>query len=201
MQDVLNVKKKKRLDTKVLVRISLLSVISYLLMFIHGPLPIFPAFLKLDVAELPALIGGFSMGPLAGVAIVLIKNILHFVTKTSTGGVGELSNFIVGSAYVLTASLIYLKYKTRFGAILGMLLGTIMMAVTGAISNYYLIIPFYSNFMPIEQIVALGSAVNKHIVDVQTLILYGITPFNIVKGLSNSILTLVMYKSVSRLLK
>lgn len=91
----------------------MLSAISYIIMFIEFPIPIFPAFLKLDLSDIPALIGGFAISPIAGVLIQLIKNLLHLITKTSTGGVGELGNFIVGAAYVFTASHIYKKHHNK----------------------------------------------------------------------------------------
>ncbi|SDJ93453.1 ECF transporter S component [Natronincola ferrireducens] len=193
--------KSKVFSTSNLVKMSILAIFSYVLMLVSFPLPIFPGFLKLDLSDVPPLIGGFALGPVAGMLIQLIKNILHFITKTSTGGVGELSNFIVGSSYVITASFIYHLKKDRTHAIVGVILGTIFMAVTGALSNTYLILPFYSNFMPIDAIVKMGTVINSRIVDVPTLVLYGITPFNIFKGAVIACITLLIYKKISPLLK
>lgn len=194
-------KKTKIFTTSNLVKMSVLAVVSYVLMFIHFPLPIFPGFLKIDLADVPALIGAFALGPVAGLLIQLIKNILHFITKTSTGGVGELSNFIVGIAYVVPAAMIYHLKKDRTHAIIGTIVGTIVMAIAGALSNTYLILPFYSKLMPIDVIVRMGTVINSRIVDVPSLVLYGVTPFNVFKGLLIAFVTLLIYKKISPVLK
>lgn len=204
MQNVdksMSLKRTKVLTTNNLVKISVLGVVSYILMFIHFPLPMFPGFLKIDVAEVPALIGGFALGPVAGMLIILVKNILHFLTKTSTGGVGELSNFIVGTAHVLPAAMVYHLKKDKTHAIIGVVVGTIVMTVAGALSNTYLIIPFYAKLMPIDAIVKMGTVINSRIVDVPTLVLYGVTPFNFFKGSLISLVTVLIYKKVSPILK
>lgn len=188
-----NVSKKTSLITKV----SVLSVIAYVLMFIEVPILIFPGFLKLDISDVPAILGAFALGPVAGVLIELVKNILHWITRTSTGGVGELANFIVGCAWIIPAALIYKMHKSRKYAIGGMIVGTIAMAVIGGIMNYYVMIPFYAKIMPIQVILDMGAAANPLIVDLKTLILYGIVPFNIFKGVIISIVTVLIYKKVS----
>ncbi len=199
-------KKNKIFDTKQisstnsLVKIALLSVIAYILMLIELPIPFFPGFLKIDLSDMPALIGAFALGPLAGIIIELIKNLLHLITKTSTGGVGELANFLVGASLVIPAGIMYAKSKKRTTALFGMLLGTVLMAVAGALANYYIIIPFYSKMMPIDQIIAWSAAANGAIKDLKTLIIYAIVPFNLLKGASISILTILIYKKISHLL-
>lgn len=201
MQMVTNVNKKKRIETKTLIKISLMGALSFLLFQLRFPIPIFPTFLDFDVAEVPAIIAGFSMGPIAGIAVVFIKNLLD-LPKTSTMGVGQLSNFIIGSSYVVTASLIYKYNKTKKGALLGLLAGTVVMVIMGIVSNNFIIIPFYAKVIgvPLHVIVNMGTVANKYIVDMRTLIILGITPFNILKGTSISIVTLLIYKHVSRLL-
>ncbi len=182
-----------------LIKISLMGVIAFIIMFIETAVPLFPAFLKIDLSDIPAVITGFALGPVAGVGVELIKNILHLF-RTSTGGVGELANFIVGSAYVIPAALIYQKHKTKKTAIIGMLVGTVSMALFGAIANYTFIMPFYAKIMPIEAIIGMAAAVNKYIVDMKTLILYAIVPFNLFKGIVLAIITLPVYKKVSKVL-
>lgn len=201
MEMATNLQKKKRVETKKLIKISLLAALSFLLFQLRFPIPIFPRFLDFDVSEIPAIIAGFSMGPLAGMAVVFLKNLLD-LPRTSTMGVGQLSNFIIGSSYVVTASLIYKYNRTKKGAIIGLLVGTIAMVITGILSNHYFIIPFYARVMgfPLESIVEMGTVVNRHIVDIRTLIILGITPFNILKGASISLVTLLIYKHVSKLL-
>ena len=200
-EKTMDLKKAKVFSTNNLVKMSILSVFGYILMVIDFPLPIFPGFLKVDLSDVPPLIGGFALGPMAGVIIQLMKNILHFITKTSTGGVGELSNFITGTAYVLPAALIYHYKKDRRRAIIGTLVGTVTKTILGALSNYYLVIPFYSKIMPIDAIVRMGTVVNSRIVDVKTLVIYGVSPFNIFKGLLIAFVTLIIYKKISPILK
>ena len=193
--------KKNLFTTSVLVKISILSVISYLIMFIEFPIVFAPGFLKLDFSDIPAIIGGFALGPVAGIFIELIKNLLHFVTKSSTGGVGEIANFLIGGAFVFISSGIYHIKKNKRNAIIGCLVGTVVMSIVGALANYYILIPFYANMFPIDAIVQMGTVVNKNIVDVKTLIYYGVVPFNIFKGIVMSVVTAILYKKVSCILK
>ncbi|SCY74233.1 ECF transporter S component [Alkaliphilus peptidifermentans] len=192
---------KKRLTTVTLVKISILSVIAFLLMMLEFPIPLFPNFLKVDLSDVPALIGGFAIGPVAGVIIQLIKVFLFFITRTDTGGVGELANFIIGASYVLPAALIYHIKKDKKHAVMGAITGTLSMCFFGALANLYILIPFYSNFMPIDVIVEMGTVVNSNIVDVPSLVLYAITPFNFIKGSIITLVTLMIYKKISPILK
>lgn len=190
---------KKKLSVSQMTKIAMLSVLAFVLMQIELIVPIFPAFLKIDISDLPALIGAFAMGPLAGVAIEAVKNLLHLL-QTSTGGVGELANFVVGIAIVVPAAVIYKRHKTKKSAIIGLTVGTLVMAMVGGLANYYVMLPFYSNFMPLEAIIGMGAAVNKSIVSMETLVLYGIVPFNLFKGVVLSFLTLLLYKRISPIL-
>ena len=192
---------RSRLTTNQLTKISILSVLAFVLMFLEFGLPFFPGFLMLDFSDLPALIGAFAMGPVAGILIQLVKNLLHFMFKSWSGGVGELANFMVGIFYVVPAALVYHYKKDRKHAIIGVLVGTLCMTLLGAFANYYVLIPMYSQFMPINAIVEMGSVVNSRIVDVRTLVIYGIAPFNVFKGLVIAGMTLLLYKRISPLLK
>lgn len=179
---------------------ALLSAVAFLLMFFEFSVPLMPSFIKMDLSELPALIGSFAMGPLAGVAICLIKNILHLM-KTSTGGVGELSNFILGAVFVFTAGMIYKKVKTRKGALIGSLLGAVAMAVIGVFSNYYLVYPVYTAFMPMEAIIAAYRAINSNVENLwQALILFNM-PFTFIKALFSVAITFLVYKRISPIIK
>ncbi len=193
--------KKQAFRTSNMVKISMLGVISFILMFVNLPLPVFPAFLKIDFADIPSVIGGFALGPVAGIMIQLVKNILHFMFDNSTGGIGEISNFIVGGSFVLASSSIYHIMRSKKGAIIGSITGIIVMSVVSAFSNYFLIIPFYSNIMPIDVIINLGTVVNSAIHDKLTLVLYGVIPFNIFKGVLISVITALLYKKVTPILK
>lgn len=186
-------------SVNLMVKIALLSVISFVIMFIEFPLPLFPPFLKIDLSDIGALIGAFAFGPVAGITIELLKNILHLM-RTSTGGVGELANFLVGAALVAPAGFIYKKNKSMKTALIGLAVGTLVMGLVGAFANYYILIPFYENFMPIDQIIGMAQAANSLIVDLKSYILYAVIPFNIIKGIVVSILTLLIYKRISPLL-
>ncbi|MBS7525619.1 ECF transporter S component [Fusibacter paucivorans] len=189
-------KTNQRMSVSTMTKVAMLSVLAFILMMIELPLPIFPGFLKIDLSDVPALIAGFALGPVAGVAVEAIKNILHLL-RTSTGGVGELANFLIGAAIVLPSALMYQRKRTRTSAMIGLAIGTIAMAAMGAFANLYVLIPFYTNFMPIDAIVAMGSAVNGSIDSITTLVLYGIVPFNLLKGLVVSLFTMLLYKHIS----
>lgn len=193
--------KNKKLS--VLVKISILSAMALILMFIlEFPLPIFPEFLKLDLSEVPVLLGTFALGPYAGVIIELVKNLIHVFLKPSTMGIGELANFVVGSSMVLTAGFIYKRERNKKGALKGLIVGTIVMAIVAAISNYYVFLPLYESVLgfKISMIVDMSSKVNPSIKDLNTLIIYSIIPFNLFKGMVTSLITFLLYKRVSPIL-
>ena len=187
-------KKTKFLSTSKLVKISILSAIGYILMFISIPLPmLFPDFLKIDITDLPALLGGVALGPMAGVTIALLKNLLQFVTGMSTtGGVGEFANFLIGGSFVFTVSYIYSKKRELSGVVIGLISG---------ISNYFIILPFYETIgWPIETVVAMGAAINPVIDSKMSFVIWMIAPFNILKSGLISLLTLPMYKKTEKVL-
>ncbi len=191
---------KKRFETGKMTKIAMLSAVAYGLMFLELAIPIFPGFLKLDISDVPAVIAGFAMGPMAAVTVELIKNLLH-ATMTTTGGVGELANFVIGVAMVAPASWIYMRNKTKKGALIGMVVGTLSMAIVGALANLLVLLPFYAQFMPLEEIVAWSAQANNAIVDIKTLVLFGITPFNIFKGVVVFGVTYPIYKRLSGILR
>lgn len=187
--------------TSILAKAAVFSAIAYIVMLIEFPLPFAPAFLKLDFSDIPALIVAFAIHPVVGVLVQLVKNILHFITKTSTGGVGELGNFLVGASFVFVAGYIYRLNRTKKNALIGCIAATIVMTATAAIFNLLVLIPFYANIMPIETIVAMGSAITSKITDVNSLVLYGITPFNIFKGVVISGIAMYLYPKIRVLIK
>lgn len=188
--------------TSVMMKISILGVISFLLMNLETPIPLMPVFLKMDISDIPSVVGGLALGPVAGVLIQLIKNLLKFILNTHTGGVGELANFFIGGSFVFILSLFYKYNKTKKGALIGCVVATLMMSIVGSIANYFVLIPFYSKVMlPMDKIIAMGSLVNSLIHDQFTLILYGVFPFNIFKGIVLSVITALIYKKVSPILK
>lgn len=167
-------------------KIGILSALAFLLYLVEFPLPLFPSFLKIDLGDLPAIIGAFALGPWVGVAIELIKNIIHLFVRSSTGGIGEVGNFLTGSAYVLTAAYIYIRNKSKNTAIVGLITGTIVMSLAMCIFNFFILIPVFTN-SPVSM-------------ENMPLILTAILPFNLIKGVILSVITLLLYKSLSPIL-
>jgi riboflavin transporter FmnP len=174
-----------------------------LMMFEFPLLFIAPSFYKLDLSEVPVLVGSFALGPVAGVVIEIVKILIKLIIKpTSTGFVGEFANVVVGCAFVVPAGAIYRmhKHKTKKQAVLGMAVGTLVMAAVGVVVNALIMIPFYSNFMPIDTIISMGAAVNPAVSSVWSFAVICVGPFNIVKGIIVSAITALVYKRISTLI-
>jgi len=189
---------KQRTATFYLTRCGILAAIAAVLFLPIFEIPVV-AFYKLDFSTLPAILAGFAMGPVQAVAVVLLKDLFH-LTMTSTGGIGELADFMMSCAYVIPASLLYRRRKTRGGALIAMSVSTLVMTVIAALVNNYIMIPMYQNFMPIEAIIQAGTDVLPFIQTQTQLILFITAPFNIIKGLALSFATYLLYKRVSPLL-
>lgn len=181
-----------------LITMSLLSAVGFLIMYIAFPLPLFPTFLKIDFSDIPALVGAIMYGPVAGVGIELLKNILHYFIKGSGTGVpvGEFANFLAGSVFIFVTSLVYMKIRSVKGLFVGMMAGAVTMTVVMALANYYIILPAYSMFLglTIDDTVSFASQANGSITDLFTLIVYGIAPFNLVKGILVALLMVPLYQ-------
>lgn len=174
--------KGKLFTTKAMVTISLLSALSYVLMLLESPAYI--GFLRLELSDIPAVIGALTFGPLAGVVVELIKNLIKGITATNTAGIGELVNFVVSAAYVVPAAVIYRKMKSKYKSFVAFGCGTVTMVIAGIIFNYFVTVPMYAAmFGGMENVLVSATAVIPAIHDNFTLVLYGITPFNIVKGI------------------
>jgi riboflavin transporter FmnP len=186
------------LNTRYIAKIGILSAIAVILMFFEVPLPMMPSFLKLDASELPAIIGAFVLGPMAGVGIEFIKNLLH-AANTQTMGIGEIANFLVGVAFILPAGYLYQKDKSQGGAILSLIMGTFSMMLAASLLNYFILLPLYQAMLhfPLEQIITLGTVANPQIVDLKSFITMAIAPFNLIKGIVISVFTLLIYKKIS----
>ena len=194
-------------------RISTAKRVSYVAMFaavatvLHMlDLPLFfaPSFYKIDFSEISVLICAFYLGPVSGVICELLKIILKLLIKvTSTAIVGDFANFFVGCAMVLPAAMIYHAKKSKKFAIIGMTAGTLVMTVFGSLFNAVYLLPKFSELygMPLDAIVGMGTAINANITSVSTLVLFAVVPFNILKGIIVSIVTLLLYKRVERLLR
>lgn len=197
-------KEKKRISTKVIAQIGVLGAIAMVLMLFDIPLPFAPTFYKIDFSEVPVLVGAFTMGPVAGALIELVKILLNLLIRgTSTAGVGDLGNFLIGCAMCIPASLIYQKLHTRKSAIIGMVTGTVFMTIVGCFINAYLLLPAYAAafHMPIDALVAMGTAVNSHINSLLTFVLLSVAPFNLLKGFLVSLIVFLIYKKISPILQ
>ena len=183
--------------------VAMFSALGGVLMMLEIPLFFAPGFYKMDLSELPVLMSAFYLGPVAGVTTELLKVIIKLLLKgTTTAFVGDFANFVVGCAFILPASIIYHHHKTRKTAIIGMVVGTLCLTVFGSAFNAFYLIPKFSVLfgLPLEQIVAMGTAVNSSITSVGTLVLFAVVPFNILKGVIDSLLTYLLYKRVEHLL-
>ncbi|MBP3647065.1 MAG: ECF transporter S component [Clostridia bacterium] len=191
-------KRKTLLTTRELSTIAILAAISAVLFMIEIPVVLF---YKLDLSSLPVLLGAFAMGPLPGTLILLVKALLGLLHSTSQG-VGELADFIMGFAMLLPASLIYQRLKSRKGAIVGMIVGTIAATIVAVLTNMYLMIPFYGAAygMPVEAIVGMGQAIVPAVDSAWKFVLLITGPFNILKWVVISVLTAVIYKPLSPIL-
>ena len=191
-----------KLDVRKMTVTAMLSAIAFVLMFLDTAVPIMPSFIKLDLSELPALIATFALGPVCGVIVCLIKNLLHLLI-TTTGGVGELSNFILGVAFVLPAGLIYQHKKTKKNAIIGAIVGALAMAIISFPSNLFIVYPVYYNFMPKDVIIAAYQALVPfaNIDSIAKCLLLFNVPFTFVKGLISAIITILIYQPLRPLLK
>lgn len=181
----------------------MLSVIGFVLMYFQLPLTfVAPPFMKLDISDLPVLMGAFTMGPVYGIIIAALKNLMHIIFKgTMTAGVGELSNFIISSTFAFVSSYFYRKHKTYKGAVLSLTIGVLAMTILAMMSNYFVVFPLYAKVMPMEAIIAMGSAITSKITGLFTMMLYSVLPFNLIKGFTTSAVMMLVYKKVSPLFK
>jgi len=194
---------KQRGSTKVIAKVGVLSAVATVLMLFDFPLWFAPNFYQLDFSEVPVLLGAFALGPAAGVAIEFVKILINFVLNgTDTGGIGELANFIVGCAFLIPAGYIYNQNKTYKTAIIGLIAGTLALAIAGSFMNYYLLLPVYSKVYgaPIQAFIDMGNLLNPAITDLKTFVMYAVVPFNLFKGIVVSAAVLLIYKRISPIL-
>ena len=192
----------KRDITRKLAVTGIMSAVSAVLMMLSFNIPIMPSFIKMDFSELPALITAFSIGPIWGVAVCLIKNLIN-LPFTTTAGVGELSNFVLGALFVLPAGLIYQKKKTRVGALIGSAVGSLIMAVVSIPWNYFVTYPAFVKILnfPLTSILGMYQKINPDVNGLWGALLVFNLPYTFCKGLVISLLTFLIYKRLSPILK
>ncbi len=191
---------KNRKRIRFVVMTGVLGAVATVLMMLSFSVPFMPSFIKMDISELPALIATFSMGPVSGVMVCLIKNLIN-LTMTTTGGVGELSNFLLGCCLVLPAGLVYQFRKSRRAAFLAALAGSLIMGFASLPLNYFVTYPIYTKILPIEQIVGMYQAIFPGVNGLLSCLLLFNVPFTFLKGLIDTLLTFLIYKHISPLIK
>ena len=195
---------KKYLNVQNISRISVLGALGAVLMLFDFPIAVAPSFYKLDLGDLPCLIGAFAMGPVPALFIQIVKIAVKLLLKpTSTAFVGEAAAFICSSALTVTAGAIYSRNKTKRNAIKGMVIGTVIMVLVASAANYLFIIPAYVQMfhLPLEAIVGMGHEIFPAVKDKFSFVLCCVLPFNLIKAVIVDILTYVLYKHISPLLK
>lgn len=179
---------------------AILGAVAAVLQLLEFGVPIMPGFIKMDFSDFPALLAAYSLGPWSGVGVCLIKNLVKLLT-TSSAGVGELSNFLLGCLLVIPAALIYKHKKTRGYAFLGVVIGAICMAGISLLTNYYIVYPIYTKILPMEQIIAMYQVILPRVTNLwQALLIFNV-PFTFVKGMLCAALTFLVYKPLSPILK
>lgn len=192
------------LSTRKVVAVGIFSAIAAILFCVDFPVFFAPSFYKLDFSELPALIAAFAYGPVAGVLIEFIKILLKlFIKGTSTAFVGELANYVIGVSFLLPASMLYQFRKTRKTALIACLVGTLCITIVGAFFNAVYLLPTFASLygMPLDAIIGMGSKINASIKDVTTFVIFAVAPLNLVKGALDSLVTILIYKKISPILK
>ena len=195
---------KTKLGTREIVTIGMLGAIAVVLMLFEIPLPFAPPFYEIDFSEVPVLVGSFALGPVAGILIEFVKILLNLVINgTATAGVGEFANFCIGCSFCIPAGIIYQRKKTKKGAMIGLVSGTLIMTFLGCFINAYIMLPTYAKAfqIPIEGLIEMGTKVNASITDLFTFVMFAVVPFNLLKGVLVSIIVILIYKKISPIIK
>ena len=187
--------------TRALTGTAMLAAVATILMYMEFPIPIMPGFIKMDISELPALIASFAYGPLSGIAVCLIKNLIK-LPSTSTAAVGELFNFVMGALFVGVAGIVYKKNKTRKGAIIGAVAGALIMALVSLPYNYFAVYPAYvvMYHLPLEAIIGMYQAINPNVNGLLACLVTFNVPFTFAKGMVDALLCFLIYKPLSPIL-
>ncbi len=193
---------EKRIDTRKTVVTGALTAVAYVLMLLDFNVPLMPGFIKLDFSDLPELIASFSLGPISGAVVCLLKNLFHLIVS-NTVGIGEMSNFMIGCAFVVPAGLIYKHRKDFGGAIIGSLVGVVSMALICVLSNYFIVYPLYGTVLNFstETILEMYQTVLPSVDNLFSALIIFNLPFTFIKGLANSLITFAIYKRISPIIK
>lgn len=205
MSNTENVTNKKKVKTNHLTVTAMLSALAFVLMYIEISVPIMPAFVKFDFSDLPALIGAFALGPIYGVIIELVKNVIHLIVSQSMF-IGELSNFILGAVFTFVAGFIYKRNKTKNMALVGGISGAVIMGLVSVVSNLLIVYPVYVAVYfggDVQTCINMYQVITPfiHLNSLLSCLLIFNLPFTIVKGLIDVIITFLVYKKISPIIK
>ena len=195
----------QQMRTKKIFPIGMMSALAFILQIFDFPVPFAPPFYKLDFSEVPVLICSFAMGPVAGVASELLKNVLKVLFRgTTTAFVGDYANFVIGCSFIIPAAILYFKHKTKKTAIIGCVAGTIIIAIFGSLFNAFYLLPAFSKLygMPLESILEMGHAIFSGFEEfnILTFVALCVAPLNLLKGALVSVIVMLIYKPISRIL-
>jgi len=190
----------KRISTRKITVTAMLSAVAAVLMLIEVSVPFMPEFIKLDISELPALLAAFGLGPVCGAAVCLVKNLIKALLMTTTGGVGELANFLLGVCFVVPAGLIYKYRKSRLSAAIGAVVGAAIMGIVCVPINYYITYPIYMNFMPVEAIIGMYQEIRPNTNGLLECLLVFNMPYTFGKGVLDAVICFLIYKPLSPIL-
>ncbi len=206
LADRKNGTKERTFSTRKMAVTGMFSAIAMILFLFEFPLPFAPSFYELDFSELPVLVAAFAFGPVTGVVTEAVKILLKlFIKGTSTAFVGDLANFVIGCSFILPASTIYYFKKSKKSAITGCIVGTLILTLFGTAFNAVYLLPAFSRLygMPLDTILAMGSEVNKLMTDgsIVSFVICCVAPMNLIKGGSVSLVTMLIYKRLSPIIK
>lgn len=196
--------KKRTFTTRNMVAIALMSAIATVIYYLDFPVPLMPSFIKLDLSNVISLLAGFSMGPVAGVVVCLIKNLIYLVIKGmgTTMGIGDIFDFVTSSVFVLTAGMIYLKNKTKKGAVIGCLVGTVIFTLISLPLNYFIVYPIYFKAFGGEAaILGMYRELMPDVKNIFSALCIFNLPFTFVKGVICALITILVYKPLSPIIK
>lgn len=183
-----------------LVMTALMGVLSFILMYFQFGVPIISPFAEFDASALPEIIGGFILGPVGAVEIIVVKLVLKLIFKgTSSMFTGEILNFLLSVAYVLPAIMYYRRHRTKKGAVIGLVLGTVIGVAFSVVGNLYITFPMYIYLynMSWDQIIAIFNEINPRITNIPTMAAFSVVPFNLISRVSTSVITMLVYKKIS----
>ncbi len=194
-------KAASRMSTKRMVMLAMLSALAYALMLVHLPFK-YLGFLELEFSDVPAVIASLAYGPGAGIWVELIKNLIKAITATTTGCVGEMANFLTGACFVGPLGFVFHRYKKSGKNIISFVIANIGFIMAGILVNYFITVPLYAAlFGGMEAVIGVASATVPAVKDLATVVLLGITPFNVFKGIVVSVTGYMVYKAVRNVLQ